>query len=77
MGDHVPCRKHSLVCKGRINHNWVSKSPGRSVRALCTGFGAPIPSGGQVEQTMEKIQKDYESNQEYQIIKSLHNKAGC
>lgn len=40
--------------------------PGRSVRALCAGVGAPIPSGGQVEQTLEKIQKDYESNKEYQ-----------
>ena len=25
--------------------------PGRSVRALCAGFDAPIPSGGQVEHT--------------------------
>ncbi|XP_062577982.1 uncharacterized protein LOC134239870, partial [Saccostrea cucullata] len=26
MGDHALCRKHSLVCKGRVSNNWVRKS---------------------------------------------------
>lgn len=25
-GDHALCKKHSLVCKGRVNNNWVRKS---------------------------------------------------
>ena len=45
--------------------HYSNHGPGRSVRALCAGVGAPIPSGGQVKQTLEKIQKDYESYIEY------------
>ena len=26
MGEHAQCRKHFLVCKGRIINNWVGKS---------------------------------------------------
>lgn len=26
IGDYVLCKKYLLVCKGRVNNNWVCKS---------------------------------------------------
>lgn len=43
-----------------------NNGPGSSLRGLCAGVGAPIPTGGQVDQTLDKIQKDYELNKSYQ-----------
>ena len=60
---------HTVQLTRSSNHG-----PGRSVRALCAGVGAPIPSGGQVEQTLQKIQKDYESNKEYQKSQAYKTK---
>ena len=40
----------------RVIHS-SNHGPGRSVRALCTGVGTSISSGGQVEQILEKILK--------------------
>lgn len=50
-----------------------NNGPGSSLRGLCAGVGASIPSGGQVDQTLDKIQTDYELNKSYQ--KSLSYKA--
>ena len=37
----------------------------------------PIPCGGQVKQTLEKKQKDYESNKAYRKSSSLQKKLCC
>ena len=51
---------------GRTNSAAHSSNHGQdcSIQVLCAGVCVddPIPSSGQVKQTLEKIQKDYESN---------------
>ena len=45
-----------------------NNGPGSSIRGLCSGVGAAIPTSGLVDKTLDKVQKDYEFNKNYQKL---------
>ena len=52
---------------GRYSAAHSSKhGPGNSVRGLCAGVGAAIPSGGLVDKSLHQLQNFYEMNRKYQ-----------
>ena len=60
---------------GRYSAAHSSKhGPGNSVRGLCAGVGAAIPSGGSVDRSLDQLQISYEMNRKYQQSQSYKKK---